>query len=66
MSDIKHLAKTGAFRAIEGVIEDLKKDINPPRYQDSANRLLYETGKYEGTLEGLDLLMERLNDLANE
>ena len=58
------MAKIGALKVIEEVVEDLKRRNESPRWTGSAEQLLYDTGKHDGVESGLSWLMEELNDNA--
>lgn len=63
-NNIKSLAKSGAFRPLEQLAEELKSEIRPPAYADKQGKFIYESGRAQGQREGIEIFINELNQIA--
>lgn len=62
--EIKALAKGGVLRPLEQLAEELKLTIQSPKYETDQGKFLYESGRLNGLKEGIEILINELNQIA--
>jgi hypothetical protein len=63
---IKQLLQSGALSLLEQVATEVKSTFETPEFRESSDQLLYDTGKYVGQQEGLEMFFEYITSIAQD